>query len=522
MAPLEQEKNIEVLRAYALLATREVERLSRELAEARRQPSEEGFLSDELRDQLVKLQEKFFGFGREKIEHRPATHHKNTQLLLHGTRQADEAEEVAGSPPSTASEGQQSEPAKTSFYEMALEELKQEAVSRGFQMAKAHDWEEVKGLTQDSVEITIVERVYEKIVHKQKKYRFRPSIGTDKEIIVTAPGPVKVNPGCRYSVDFALSVVSDKYEYHTPLERQRRKMEAAGLDVSVKTLYGLCEAVAEHANHVLPQIKQDIFNDRKVAAQLDETPWLIQGDKSKSYMWVMSNRSATYFQFEPTRSGKIAEELLDGYRGAILSDGFSGYDRFKKLPYIIVGNCWAHARREFYDIRENYPSEVMTALDLIDELFEIERRAKTWDELKCLREKESPAVLQKLHAWFLEIRPKHFPQSGFVKAIDYCLGRWKELTAFTTTLELPLTNNDPERALRHVVLGRKNFGGSKTINGADVAATLYTIIESCKKANLQPKVYLKYLITERWHKRDPLSPLRYSWMKYGKPKHAGQ
>ena len=99
-----------------------------------------------------------------------------------------------------------------------------------------------------------------------------PSVGTDKELIVTAPGPVKLKPGCKYSVDFALAVVSDKYEYHTPLERQRRKMEAAGLDVSVKTLYGLASAVAEHANSVLPQIKEDIFNDKKVAVHLDKTP----------------------------------------------------------------------------------------------------------------------------------------------------------------------------------------------------------------------------------------------------------
>jgi hypothetical protein len=514
MAPLQQEQNIEVLRAYALLATREVERLTRELAEARKQKTEEGFLSDDLRDRLTKLEEKLFGFGREKIEHRPPTHHKNQQLLLHGTRQADESEKGASET--------KSESPETTFCEMAPGELKQEALSRGFEMSKAHDWEEVKGLTQDSVEITVVERVYKKTIIKQKKYRFRPSIGTDKEIIVTAPGPVKLSPGCTYSVDFALSVASDKYEYHNPLERQRRKMESAGLETSVKTLYGLCETVAEHATSVLPQIRQDIFNDKKVAAQLDETPWLILGNQSKSYMWVMSNRSATYFQFEPTRSGKVAEELLKGYEGAILSDGFSGYDRFKKLPHIVVGNCWAHARREFYDIRENYPEETKAALDLIDELFEIERRASTWDELKALREKESTEVLRKLHALFLEIRSRHFASSGLVKAIDYCFGRWKELTAFTTKLELPLTNNDPERALRHVVLGRKNFAGSKTINGADVAATLYTVIESCKKANLQPKAYLKYVITERWHKREPLSPLRYSWMKNGKPKHAGQ
>jgi transposase len=518
MAPIEQEQNIEILREYALIATREVDRLVVELAMARQQHVEQGFLSTELRDQFTKLQQKFFGFGRETLEPRPATHHKDQQLLLHGTRQAEEL----GKGPSPEDKSKDRNAPKAHLYDMAADDLKKEAISRGFEMSKAHDWKEIEGLTQDSVEITVIERVYEKVVHKQKKYRFMPSVGTDKEIIVTAPGPVKVNPGCQYSVDFALAVVSDKYEYHTPLERQRRKMEAAGLETSVKTLYGLCEAIAEHANSALPQIKEDIFNDRKVAAQLDETPWPILGESSSSYMWVMSNRSATYFQFEPTRSGKIAEELLKGYEGAILSDGFSGYNRFKKQEQLVVGNCWAHARREFYDIRKNYPEDTKVIVDVMDELFEIERSAKTWEELGKFRSEQSTEVLRKLMSLFLQCRPKHLPGSGLVKAIDYCLGRWKELSAFTTNLALPLTNNDPERALRHVVLGRKNFAGSKTINGADVAATLYTVIESCKKANLQPREYLNYVVTERWHKRQPLSPLRYSWMRFGKPTNAGQ
>ena len=117
--------------------------------------------------------------------------------------------------------------------------------------------------------------------------------------------------------------------------------------------------------------------------------------------------------------------------------------------------------------------------------------------------------MKEIYEWLLKEREKHLPSSGMIKAIDYGVGRWKQLTAFLTCLALPLTNNDAERALRHSVLGRKNFAGSKSIDGADTAATLYTIIESCKKANLQPRNYLKYLITERWHKREPLSPLRY-------------
>lgn len=79
----------------------------------------------------------------------------------------------------------------------------------------------------------------------------------------------------------------------------------------------------------------------------------------------------------------------------------------------------------------------------------------------------------------------------------------------------PLREIGHERALRHVVLGRKNFAGSKTINGADVAATLYTIIESAKKAGLQPKAYMKYVLEERWHGREPKTPSQIAREKFG-------
>ena len=100
---------------------------------------------------------------------------------------------------------------------------------------------------------------------------------TGKEVIITAPGPVKLKAGSQYSIDFALALVCDKYESHLPLERQRRRMESAGLDIDVKTLYTLVRTVAEHCDEsVIPKIRRDILSDF-CAAHLDESPWPIIG-----------------------------------------------------------------------------------------------------------------------------------------------------------------------------------------------------------------------------------------------------
>jgi transposase len=60
--------------------------------------------------------------------------------------------------------------------------------------------------------------------------------------------------------------------------------------------------------------------------------------------------------------------------------------------------------------------------------------------------------------------------------------------------DVPLTNNEAERTIRQAVMGRKNFYGSRSIDGADVAAVIYSIIESCKKVELDPRYYLQKTI----------------------------
>ena len=294
-------------------------------------------------------------------------------------------------------------------------------------------------------------------------------------------------------------------------------MEAAGLHVAVKTLFGLCRSVAEHCEAaVLPKISRDVKADF-CAVHLDETPWPITGGHDQSgQMWVMSNRLGCVYRFEPTRSGKIAVEMLEGYRGAALTDGFSGYGRLpKELEGVRLANCWAHARREFFERIDDF-ADAATFVEMVDDLYAIENRAQTFEQLAELRRTEGRALVDQMHAWLWEAKRRFLAGDGIVAAANYCLKRWSQLTLFLSDLTVPLDNNDAERALRHLVMGRKNFAGSKSIDGADVAATLYTVIESAKKVGLQPREYLKYVITERWHGRDPQSPLEYSLGKLGK------
>jgi transposase len=530
MRDLEQETNIEVLREFSGILLKTVDRLQSSVIELTRQngelsgketpePASQQWLTTEIQDQLTRLQKKFFGCGREGLPGKPARpvgHEKQQVLALTERPHEPEAPAPRAGTERAAALGKDTE---SKAHDFLTPDLVAESLTRGLPMsAGAEAWKKVEGLTEDTVEITITERTYRKVIHKQAKYRLKDEYNeSDKEVIITAPGPVKVKPGMTYSVDFALAVAIDKYEFHLPLERQRRKMESVGLTIDVKTLYSMCEAVAEHCHAILPAIRNEIKTDY-AAVCLDETPWRILSDQTHGQMWVMSNRLGSYYQFEPTRSGAIAEEMLKGYDGAIITDAFGGYNRLAKKPTIRVQNCLAHARREFFERYDDFPAECHRIITLIDQLFEIEREAKTIEDIRILRQTRSKAVVDELRNYLFETKPRFLPGEGISKAINYCLNHWKQLTHFLTDSTVNLSNNEAERALRHVVVGRKNFLGSQTINGADTAAALYTVMETAKKNSTDPTEYLRYLITERWHKREPMTPKKYADKKLGPSK----
>ena len=227
-------------------------------------------------------------------------------------------------------------------------------------------------------------------------------------------------------------------------------------------------------------------------------------------MWVMANQGGSFYQFEPTRSGKVATELLGSFEGPVVVDGYGGYNRFKDESKIILAHCWSHARRQFKDIEGNYPKECKEIVELIRKLFRIEKKVKSYEELSEKRKTESKKIIDEIEQWLIKTRTESRESSGLRSAIDYCLKFWTGLTKFLDDVRIPLSNNEVERTIRQAVMGRKNFHGSRTINGADVAAVLYSIIESCKKVELNPKAYLKYAIGEKISGREVKTPLDYA------------
>lgn len=479
---IDSESDPRILRELLKLSNAEILRLQsvvKEIEERKAAALQQSFTFEE---SLRILRHKFFGKSSEKLpqDRKRDRLEDDPELLVHSHNLV----------PPVAKKAVKALPEEELFHNSSDDDLIETSTALELQNPSVEQWEKVEGLFDQSIEIEIVERSFKKIVHKRQKYRLKKEFNTsEKEIIITAPGPVKLVPGSSYSIDFTVATIVDKYLNHLPLERQCRMMESLGLKrMHSQILYNLSLLASEHLLPLVERIKSEILSSSVVHS--DETSWPITNSKdSDGYMWIVANNRGSYYRFEPTRSGKVIKETLQDFTGTVITDGYGGYSQFKVESGIKLALCHAHARRYFFEIKDNYP-EVDFILNCYKELFLTEKLARDFVELKELRQRRSKSIIDEMHTWLQRYSHEAREESALKTAVEYSLKNWPELVKFLDDPHIPLTNNEAERTIRQAVMGRKNFHGSRSIDGADVAAIMYTIIESCKKVELDPRDYL--------------------------------
>lgn len=366
---------------------------------------------------------------------------------------------------------------------------------------------EMNNCFEESNEIEVIERQYLIKRHKRQKYSCKCC-----NKIITAKGGVKLTPGGEYSIQLATQIACDKFEDHLPLERQRKQMKRAGIDVDVKTLYGQTEHLYNLLFPLNELIRQDVLSEEWV--HIDESPIdFYNPSKSKGYVWSMSNPRGAYYQFEPTRSGSVAKEMIKGYEeGCVVSDGYSGYnflDSDEEYKNISHAFCWAHVRRKFFEaMNHDERSEVM--IDLIDRLYEVEHMADEVHQLKDIRLDNSVPIVKEIDSWIKSMDGKFLNTSSMGKAINYYENRKRGLHLFLYDETIPIDNNMAERKQRCPVMGRKNFNSFKSINGADVGTFFYSVIESCKSNRLNPRSFINDMAHKSSRSEALESPYQYA------------
>lgn len=369
------------------------------------------------------------------------------------------------------------------------------------------------GMTDVTEVLSVIPKQY--IIKRQiyHKYRCERCHGD----IQTAPTLPRVKPGSSYDDEFIVDVSLSKFCDLIPIERYAQMAGRAGFPgLPQNSLIELTHYLADFLSPVYELIKQEILSSEILSAD-ETTHRMLEGDETSNwYLWGFSTATACYFECHDTRSGDIASEiLLKSACRFLLSDVFSGYHKAvsvcnsqrqeRGLPLVENIYCNAHARRKFKELPQSEISEFF--ISEYQEIYKIESQIA--DKSSVERTTARLELKPKFEAMrdYGKLELKSISSKSFeAQAINYFIKNFEGLTRFTVDERLPIDNNRQERLLRNPVVGRKTWYGTHSERGATTAAKLFTIIESCKLNNVNPRTYLSKLVKLMHQNGPPFTP----------------
>ena len=333
----------------------------------------------------------------------------------------------------------------------------------------------------------------------------------DGPTVVQAKAPPQLIPRSMTTPSLLSYLFYSKFVEGLPFYRLEKRFALHGIKLTRNNMAGWAiksmDAILPLYNLIAEMIREQLF------IGIDETTFQVLKEpekraQSKSYMWVFraerEGRPLIYYQYDPTRSHKVPEAFLEGYKGTVQSDGYSGYSFLDKIEEIRHIVCWAHARRKFMDVlnakgSKNKRGHAGIAIKFIRDLYRVEKEAREQDlspeRVVALRQQKAKPILESFQKWLDNISPKTPPKRLMGKAISYTLKNWSRLTGYLEDGNAKIDNNLVENSIRPFVIGRKNFLFADSVNGANAVAVFYTMVETAKAHELNPEHYLNYIFT---------------------------
>lgn len=374
------------------------------------------------------------------------------------------------------------------------------------------------GMTEDSEYLTVIPQQYLVIRQKRHKYRCSKCHGD----IVTAPNPPRIKEGSVYSDEMVVDVGLSKYCDLVPIDRYAQIAGREGLeDLPPQSLIEITHYLADFTKTAYDKLKTEIIESSILHA--DETPHrMLEGDKKSSwYLWGFSTPKTSFFECHDTRSGDVASELLSKSKCThLVSDVFSGYAKAVResnkirdeehLPKIVNVYCNAHARRKFKEIQDRFPDEAEFFIDEYRKIYHLESQARGQppNQVAHLRN-QMVTHYEAMKTKAMADYGGYSSKSALGKAMAYFLGNYNELTLFLKNTDLPIDNNPQERLLRNPVIGRKTWYGTHSKRGAQTAAILFSLVESCKLNKINPREYFRKLIQDLHQKKSAYTPAEF-------------
>ena len=290
---------------------------------------------------------------------------------------------------------------------------------------------------------------------------------TARPFIMKARTPASLMNHSLASPSSVANVMYQKYVNSVPLYRQEKDWENLGVSLKRATMaHWIIRCAGDYFTPVIKHLKKELTG--REVLHCDETPVQVlkeEGKKpqSKSYMWLYRTGSddkhpVVLYDYQPSRSGENAARYLEGFRGYLHTDGYSGYN---KLENVTRCGCWAHLRRKFVEAipgnkaSGSPPTTAETGRDYCDKLFHIEEQLKELSAgeryLKRL-ELEKP-ILEAFWGWLDSVQA--LKGSALGKAVTYARNQKPYMENYLLDGRCTLSNNAAENAIRPLRLAAK-------------------------------------------------------------------
>lgn len=353
------------------------------------------------------------------------------------------------------------------------------------------------------------------------------------EKMVQEPAPSRPIPGSMAGPNLLAYVLVSKFDDHLPLYRQNEIFARMGADIPDTTLVGWCGRAMKTLQPLIELIEAEIMASDLLHA--DDTPIKVL-DRSRrqkglgkgirqgriwTYVrdqrpWSGTAPPGAVYYFASDRKGEHVRHHLRSSGGILQADAYPGFnDLYEKRAdgsqQFREAACWAHLRRDFYDVWTGTKSEIAKeALDQIGKLYDIEREiaGQSAETRRSVRQEKSKPKVTAFKTWAEHQLTRIPGKSDLAKAFRYGLSRWPSFCLFLGDGRVAIDNNAAERGMRPIGVGRRNwlFAGADT--GAETLARALTVIETAKMNDLDPQAYLADILDRiHDHKNNRLDEL---------------
>ena len=232
-----------------------------------------------------------------------------------------------------------------------------------------------------------------------------------------------------------------------------------------------------------------------------------RGKTKTGYLWAIARDERPFggtappgvvFCYADGRGSKHASVFLTGFSGTLQVDSYTGYNTLTKPSrnsgLVKLAYCWAHARRKLKEVHDRDASPIAKeGLKRIAKFYKIEEaiRGQSAKQRKSARQEQTKPLMEDFEIWVKTQRSRISTKLRLGEKLSYIAKYMDGLKLFLGDGTVEIDSNIIERAIRPIVLNRKNALFAGHDEGGRTWARIASLIETCKLNNVEPYAYLK-------------------------------